>query len=199
MSTTDSRPSSQEPSSHQPAPAQSAAHPSIDPVCGMQVDPATSRHRLRHQGIEHVFCSAGCQRRFAEAPQRYLEAVRAESSQPVVAATAPETVATRYTCLMHPEVCQDQAGNCPRCGMALEPQTPLAPASRSEYTCPMHPEIVREAPGECPICGMALESRAPTAAEEENPELEDMHRRFVFAGVLTAPLVFLAMGDMLPG
>jgi Cu+-exporting ATPase len=28
-----------------------------------------------------------------------------------------------YTCPMHPEVQQDQPGNCPKCGMGLEPQT----------------------------------------------------------------------------
>ena len=29
-----------------------------------------------------------------------------------------------YTCPMHPEVRQDHAGNCPKCGMALEPELP---------------------------------------------------------------------------
>ena len=28
---------------------------------------------------------------------------------------------TQYTCPMHPEVVQDEPGNCPKCGMALEP------------------------------------------------------------------------------
>src|SRR5439155_26254601 len=68
-----------------------------------------------------------------------------------------------------------------------------------EYTCPMHPEIVRPAPGACPICGMALELRTVTAAEEENPELRDMTRRFGISVVLTAPLLVLAMADMVPG
>ena len=30
---------------------------------------------------------------------------------------------TEYTCPMHPEVVQDHPGNCPKCGMALEPVT----------------------------------------------------------------------------
>jgi len=68
----------------------------------------------------------------------------------------------------------------------------------AEWTCPMHPEIVRQEPGSCPICGMALEPRTPLA-DEQNPELEDMSRRFWFALALSVPLLALAMGDMLPG
>ncbi len=82
--------------------------------------------------------------------------------------------------------------------MALEPEMPAA-ATRVEYTCPMHPEIVRPGPGNCPICGMALEPRTITAQEEENPELRDMTRRFWISLALTAPLLLIAMGDMLPG
>ena len=67
------------------------------------------------------------------------------------------------------------------------------------YTCPMHPEIVRDAPGSCPVCGMALEPMMPTAADEPSPELGDMSRRFWLATALTAPLVVLAMGHLLPG
>src|SRR5262249_2961888 len=75
-------------------------------------------------------------------------------------------------------------------------ETLTAIPTRTEYTCPMHPEIVRDAPGHCPICGMALEPRTVTA-EEENPELEDMSRRFWFAVLLSAPLIALAMGEMI--
>ena len=77
---------------------------------------------------------------------------------------------------------------------------PVAPAgTKIEWTCPMHPEIVRDAPGACPICGMALEPRTVTAEEVENPELTDMKRRFWVSAALTAPLLVLAMGHMLPG
>jgi len=76
--------------------------------------------------------------------------------------------------------------------------TPAA-AERVTYTCPMHPEIVRDAPGSCPICGMALEPRTATLEEAENPELADMTRRFWVGVALTAPLLVVAMGDMLPG
>jgi cation transport ATPase len=72
-------------------------------------------------------------------------------------------------------------------------------ATRVEYTCPMHPEIVRPGPGACPICGMALEPRTTTARQEDNPELWDMTRRFWISLALTAPLLAVVMGDMLPG
>src|SRR6266852_826433 len=68
-----------------------------------------------------------------------------------------------------------------------------------QYTCPMHPEIVRSAPGTCPICGMALEPRTVGAVEAANPELASMTRRFWSSAILTAPLLLLAMSEMLPG
>ena len=100
---------------------------------------------------------------------------------------------------MDPEVRESKPGACPKCGMALEPAAPSAPAVKTEYVCPMHPEIVRPEPGFCPICGMALEPRTVTLEEEANPELVDMTRRFWISLVLTAPISFLAMSDMIPG
>ena len=37
---------------------------------------------------------------------------------------APAPAGTLYTCPMHPEVRQDHPGNCPKCGMTLEPLMP---------------------------------------------------------------------------
>jgi Cu+-exporting ATPase len=61
----------------------------------------------------------------------------------------------------------------------------------------MHPEIVRDGPGDCPICGMALEPMLPTAGDGPNPEFIDFRRRFVFAAVLTLPVLVIAMGPMI--
>src|SRR3974390_3224231 len=82
-----------------------------------------------------------------------------------------------YTCPMHPEVRKPEPGSGPKCGMALEPATPVQPTAHTEYVCPMHPEIVRSEPGNCPICGMALEPKVSTSSET-NPELARMPRRF---------------------
>jgi P-type Cu+ transporter len=83
-------------------------------------------------------------------------------------------------------------------GPAPAPSAPIT-GERIEYVCPMDPEVLETKPGPCPICGMALEPRALALVEEKNPELEDMTRRFRVSLVLTAPLLALAMGAMLPG
>ena len=73
----------------------------------------------------------------------------------------------------------------------------------AEYTCAMHPEIVQVGPGSCPKCGMALEpTGVPVLTDGEqpdDPELVDMTARLKFAVLLTAPLLVVSMGDMLPG
>ena len=102
-----------------------------------------------------------------------------------------------YTCPMHPEVHKTGPGNCPKCGMALEPATVAMPASRTEYTCPMHPEIVRDHPGNCPICGMALEPR-DVSVDAPNLELVNMTRRFWIGVALTFPLLAVMVSDILP-
>jgi Cu+-exporting ATPase len=88
----------------------------IDPVCGMTVKP-DSPHHATHEGIDHRFCSAGCRTKFVAEPAKYLSpaAVQQEASVPA---------GTQYTCPMHPEIVRDAPGNCPICGMALEPVMP---------------------------------------------------------------------------
>jgi Cu+-exporting ATPase len=115
------------------------------------------------------------------------------------AAPVSPTDTRTYTCPMHPEVRQIGPGNCPKCGMALEPVEQEQPKEKVEYVCPMHPQIVRDRPGNCPICGMALEPRTITAEEEANPELIDMNRRFWISTALSVPLVLLSMLEYLPG
>ncbi len=162
--------------------------PAVDPVCGMSVD-GDAEHRLEHGGAAWLFCSAGCRERFAAEPERFTggEPARQATHRPAAAADA------EHTCPMHPEVRQEGPGDCPDCGMALEPAAPAASSRRVEWTCPMHPEIVRDAPGDCPICGMALEPRTVAGEAEENPELASMTRRFWVGAALSLPLLVLAM------
>jgi Cu+-exporting ATPase len=166
-----------------------------DPVCGMQVDPATAAARVEHQGRTFFFCCPGCAARFTADPDRYLH--KQASTGP--RAEAPARPGTVWTCPMDPEVRQDHPGSCPKCGMALEPDVPAAPITKVEYTCPMHPEVVRDEPGSCPKCGMALEPRTVTLQEPPNPELADMSRRFWVALALSLPVFLVAMADMIPG
>ena len=102
-----------------------------------------------------------------------------------------------WLCPMHPEVDSDQAGDCPKCGMALE--RVIVAASVRQFTCPMHPEIIEDEPGDCPVCGMALEPVVVTADDEDNSELTGMVRRFRVSLVFTVPIFFIAMSDLLPG
>jgi len=203
------------PSHAQPTGAGSGA---TDPVCGMTVDPATSKHRSEHAGQVIHFCSASCKARFDAEPTRYVQEAPAQGvgSDPAACATTgghgaccatkpavsgpASASATKWTCPMHPEVESDRPGACPKCGMALEPAVPAAPATKTEWTCPMHPEIVRDAPGSCPICGMALEPRVATVEEGPSEEYLDMRRRFWVSVPLALGTLVLVMGDaFLPG
>lgn len=126
-------------------PTSSAGRTLLDPVCGMRVDPLRARGgTLVHEGVEHAFCSTHCRAAFEAEPARYRAKPssgggsccggggapapgQAQAHAPV-ARPAPEpagaaiaTGTVRYSCPMHPEVEQDGPGDCPLCGMALEP------------------------------------------------------------------------------
>jgi Cu+-exporting ATPase len=101
--------------------AETASGKAIDPVCGMTVDPHATAHRHVHQGRTYYFCAAGCLRKFAAEPEKYLKGKPAESEQPVAAGTI-------YTCPMHPQIREVGPGSCPICGMALEPLVATAEA-----------------------------------------------------------------------
>ncbi|MBY3153372.1 heavy metal translocating P-type ATPase [Rhizobium laguerreae] len=84
-----------------------------DPVCGMTVDRSTAKHFLKVDGEKFYFCSAACQAKFEADPEAYRNGNRP--------AAQPAPKGTLYTCPMHPEVISDRPGDCPKCGMALEP------------------------------------------------------------------------------
>jgi len=112
------------PGSHQPGSNQ-AVH---DPVCGMTINPNTSRHRYEFKGQNYYFCSAGCRAKFTADPRKYLAGLQTSKTE-----AAPEGAI--YTCPMHPQIRQVGPGNCPICGMALEPEVVSAEPARN-------PEIV---------------------------------------------------------
>lgn len=106
-----------------------------DPVCGMTVK-ETSPHHSEFQGIQYRFCSAHCLNKFKADPKKYVAGAahhddhghghhahgHEHGTGVVPADEAP--AGTIYTCPMHPEIRQDHPGNCPKCGMALEPLIP---------------------------------------------------------------------------
>ena len=152
-------------------PRASDAPKTLDPVCGMTVNPATAKLHTEYAGTTYYFCSRGCLEKFTADPAKYVDASRAKAE------------AGHGSCCHHsddkPKSTSAQGGS-----------------ASGQYTCPMHPEIVRDGPGDCPICGMALEPMTVAASDEPNAELVDMTRRFWVCAALTVPLVVLAMARM---
>jgi Cu+-exporting ATPase len=181
-----------------------------DPVCGMSVDELNASYHTRHHNQVYVFCSQHCLTNFKAEPSRYLEQ---QGSGGCCGGHPHKTPADDmnqhadsqgdYICPMCEGVRQQGPGSCPKCGMALEPVSPLQSASKTQYTCPMHPEILRDEPGDCPKCGMALES-ITVDIEEDNTELRLMSRRFWLSAILALPVFLIAMvldmvPDLMPG
>ncbi len=81
-----------------------------DPICGMNVDEKTSL-KTEKDGRVYYFCSNHCKAKFL-----------AGSSVADKPKEIPSKAKLIYTCPMHPEVEQDHPGDCPKCGMALEPK-----------------------------------------------------------------------------
>jgi Cu+-exporting ATPase len=86
---------------------------SIDPVCGMSVDPARAAGHVDYHGTTYYFCSQHCVHAFNTDPEKYLRGK--------VKPAMPAKHDAKYTCPMHPEIVQVGPGSCPKCGMALVP------------------------------------------------------------------------------
>ena len=140
-----------------------------DPVCGMDVDPSTSKHHCEYDGDTYYFCSGHCQAKFEANPEPYLHPHAAHQGH-----------------RGHPDAT-------PQAALAVPT------GEVEEWTCPMHPEIRQPGPGSCPICGMALEPVMVTADTGPSAELTDMARRFWVGVALTIPVLVLGMGgDLFP-
>ena len=163
----------------------------VDPVCGMKIQPEKAAGTQEYEGKTYYFCGRSCVEKFKADPASFV------SPKPKPSPASPATKPVEYICPMDPEVSKMGPGSCPKCGMALEPATPVAATTHTQYTCPMHPQIVRPEPGNCPICGMSLEPREFTA-DEKNPEFADMTRRFWISVVLSVPMLVLMVSGLLP-
>ncbi len=194
--------------------ATAATH--IDPVCGMNVVPEKAVGVWDHAGARYYFCGKSCLEKFKANPEPFLNkppGASASASMVQLGVSAkgkradgltdanlipkPQSAnkKVRYICPMDPQVLSDKPRACPKCGMALELESPLAPMKKAiQYTCPMDPEIIRDHPGACPKCGMALEPMEVQATDTENsPELVDMSHRFWLGLILTLPVFIISM------
>jgi P-type Cu+ transporter len=176
----------------------------IDPVCGMRVDPAKAAGASDHEGQTFYFCSTGCKTKFDADPARYLAAPGSERmSEPMTPAAAPMVLHRRGAAAPAPAPAGDARhapeahGHAPASRLP-RPTTPSAPDTRI-YTCPMDPEVRQVGPGACPKCGMALEPVEVSIEDTANPELDDMTRRFRVSLALTVPILAFMASEMLPG
>ena len=97
-----------------------------DPVCGMQVDTRTASHKLQLGEATYYFCSARCLEKFKADPDRYLTPPATDPAvvNPALGSLPQAAEGTIWTCPMHPQIRRNGPGQCPICGMALEPLEP---------------------------------------------------------------------------
>ena len=96
-----------------------------DPVCGMNVS-ETSKFSTTNDKKEYYFCSKNCLDKFERNPSQYLNEEKNHEHLEHNHLDEPHTHEIikqniKYTCPMHPEIIRDKPGDCPKCGMALEP------------------------------------------------------------------------------
>ena len=129
-----------------------------DPICGMTVDEATAP-RAEREGQTFYFCSEHCRKKFLAQPspakadgeschgdaKHTQQKHAAHNHEPdhgaeehachshAHAAVKP-SAAAKYFCPMCSGVESEQPGDCPKCGMALEPMSPTAGADDEENT-----------------------------------------------------------------
>ena len=98
----------------------------VDPVCGMRVDPQKTSHHLEIGDAAYHFCSERCLEKFRANPDRYLNppATDPAVTAPAMGALPEAAEGAIWTCPMHPQIRRNAPGNCPICGMALEPLEP---------------------------------------------------------------------------
>ena len=99
-----------------------------DPVCGMDVTPKSNTASCVHDGHTYYFCRPGCLARFSANPESFLHPATTEEQKP----TQPPPTGNEYFCPMHPEVVQNKPGDCPKCGMSLEPRNADSPDTNNE-------------------------------------------------------------------
>jgi P-type Cu+ transporter len=109
-----------------------ASSTETDPVCGMTVS-RDAPERASFEGRTYYFCCDGCRTQFEADPRAVLRKGAAGAASPSAHAPAAHGSAVSsatggWTCPMHPEVVSDKPGDCPVCGMGLEPRAPAATA-----------------------------------------------------------------------
>ena len=157
----------------------------IDPVCGMKVNSATSKHRFEYAAQAFHFCSAHCRDKFRANPAAYLRPRRTDE--------AP--AGTTYTCPMHHQVRRDSPGNCPICGMALEPLVATAGAEPNHELIDMTRRLWIGAALTVPVVVLDMGGHLPWLMALVPPHLSGwVQLAFATPAVLWAGLPFFRRG-----
>ncbi len=186
-----------------PPPQAHATTGTVDPVCGMALDPETHPPTSTHEGRQYFFCCDGCRSAFEVNPQAVLAKARLREinkgrRDPVCgmpldpSASTPNTLYQGHRYRFCSTRCRERFMADP--DSFLGPSEPKPAARRgATYTCPMHPEIEAPRAGDCPKCGMALEPRMPDALTEDDPGVRSLSRRFWISTALTLPVLAIAI------
>jgi len=172
-----------------------------DPVCGMNVEPEKARAKVEHGGKSYYFCSAGCGKRFEQAPEQFLSGgAPAAAHHGMQVATAVKPAMASLPILGSAPKVKD-----PVCGMMVDPQQAAGKAEhagKTYYFCSLRckerfekePEKFLAAPG----TGGMEQVHAPTqAASPQNIRYTcPMHPEIVQIGPGSCPICGMALEPM---
>jgi Cu+-exporting ATPase len=148
----------------------------------MEIEMRSAAATRDYEGRNFYFCSSSCARKFDADPASY----------------ARQTLEGNHH---RSDSVSNEQEDYPERGKTLEHKPPYpGPTGRTIYTCPMHPQIEQDHPGDCPICGMPLEPKAGALEEDaEDRATKSLAAKFWLGAILTVPLLFLSLGEMVPG
>lgn len=146
-----------------------------DPICGMDIDPHSAVGHAERQGRTYYFCSSDCLSKFEAGPAKYVD---------IPKELPKEEASGEYTCPMHPEIVRDAPGNCPICGMALEPGTVTAKEGENAELVDMRRRFWVSALLSLPVLISAMGESIPGLARLASPQT-----RTIFEALMATPVV----------
>ncbi|MGB8321353.1 MAG: heavy metal translocating P-type ATPase [Candidatus Acidiferrum sp.] len=181
-----------------------------DLVCGMNVDPEKAAARVEHAGHTYFFCGAGCARRFAENPEKYLTAAPVPAPEVRTAAVASAITRTTAGVAVLPVFEEQARGKDPVCGMTVDPKNAAASVEhngKTYYFCSTRcgvrfraaPEKYLAAPGTAGMERVHSGVSASTKADAEAKGIRytcPMHPEIVQIGPGTCPKCGMALEPM---
>ena len=102
-----------------------------DPVCGMNVNPETSKARVEHAGKTYYFCCGGCAQKFQQDPVKYLSTPAALKSMPTAGPVAEDVKPAAAGLAVLGEGPKEKD---PVCGMMVDPRKPAGKVEHAGKT-----------------------------------------------------------------